>query len=135
MALLLAGVVAGVWYLVWDMFLMTPIIGSHLAGVPGLNASPSTMWVVIGELVAGLVLASVYARTRSIFGTGLKGGATYGVYAGVLINFPLWLFMSVYVGWPYSAAWVMTIAGLVITTVAGAGIGLVYGTMDKPKPA
>lgn len=135
MVLLVAGIVVAAWYVVWDMFLLGPIMGSYLAGVPGLNANPATMWVVIGELAAGLVLAAVYARIRSIFGVGLKGGATYGVYAGVLINFPMWLFLSVYVGWPYGTAWAMTIAGVLITTVAGALIGLVYGAMGKPRTA
>ena len=135
MVLLVAGIVAAVWYVVWDMFLMGPILGSYLAGVPGMNANPATMWVVIGDLVACLVLAAVYARTRSIFGVGVKGGATYGVYAGVLINFPMWLFMSVYLGWPYGTAWVMTIAAILYTTVAGGLIGMVYGAMGKPKAA
>jgi len=135
MVLLVATIAAAVWYVVWDLFLIGPIIGSYLTGVPGANLDPAMMWVVIGEICAGLVLAAVYARTRSIFGVGLKGGATYGVYAGVLINFPTWLFHSVYVGWPYSAAWAMTIAGLVTTTVAGALIGLVYEKMGQPKAA
>ena len=135
MVLLVAGIAAGVLYLVFSMFLMGPILGSYLVGVPGMNANPATMWVVVGELCGGLVLAAVYARTRSIFGVGLKGGATYGVYAAVLVHFPLWLQMSVYVGWPYGAAWAMTIAGLVLTTIAGALIGLVYEKMGPPKAA
>ena len=135
MVLLVAGILAAAWYVVFDLFLMDPLIGSRLAGIPGLNAQPATMWVVIGEVVGGLVLASVYARTRSIFGTGLKNGATYGVYAGVLIHFPTWLFMSVYVGWPYGAAWAMTIASIVNVTIAGGLIGLVYEKMGTPKTA
>lgn len=135
MVLLVAGIVAAVWYVVFDMFLMEPVLGSYLAGVPGMNAAPAMMWVVIGDVVACLVLAAVYARTRSIFGVGLKNGATYGVYAGVLINFPTWLFMSVYAGWPYASAWAMTIASLFYVTVGGALIGLVYEKMGQPKPA
>jgi hypothetical protein len=135
MQLLAAGVVAGIWYVVWDLFLLEPLIGSFLAGIPGMNPEPSTMWVVIGNLVAGLVLAAVYARVRSVFGTGPGAGLTYGVYAGVLMHFPLWLFMSIYLGWPYGTAWVMTIAGLAYTAVAGALIGLVYGKMGRPAAA
>lgn len=135
MALLVAGIVAAVWYVVFDMFLMDPILGSALAGVPGMNPNPAVLWMVIGDLAAALVLAAVYARTRSVFGAGLKGGATYGVYAGVLINFPLWLFMAVYAGWPYGTAWMMTIAAIVVTTVAGGLIGLTYEKMGKPAAA
>lgn len=135
MVLLVAGIVAAAWYMVFDMFLMEPVIGSYLAGVPGMNAAPATMWIVVGNVVGGLVLAAVYARIRSIFGVGLKNGATYGVYAGVLINFPTWLFLSVFAGWPYGAAWAMTIASIVYVTIAGALIGLVYEKMGTSKPA
>jgi hypothetical protein len=135
MVLLVAGVAVGVLFLIWDMFLLDPLLGSYMAGIPGIVADPSVMWMVIGELVAGLVLAAVYARVRSVFGTGLKGGATYGVYAGVLMNFPLWQFMSLYVGWPYATAWAFTIAGVVINALGGAVIGLVYERMGQPKAA
>jgi hypothetical protein len=135
MALLVAGIVAAVWYVVFDLFLMGPILGSSLTGIPGMNPSPVTMWVIIGDLASCLVLAAVYARTRSVFGVGLKGGATYGVYAGVLVNFPLWLMMSVYVSWPYGASWMMTIAGIVVTAVAGGLIGLVYEKLGRPAAA
>jgi hypothetical protein len=91
-----------------------------------MNAAPAFMWILIGDLVGGLVLAWVYDKTRSVFGGGLKGGATYGFYAGVLINVPLWLLMTVYLtGWPYRSSWALTIGGIFWTTVAGAVIGLV----------
>ncbi len=135
MVLLVAGIVAAAWYVVFDMFLMEPVLGSYLAGIPGINAAPATMWIVIGNVVACLVLAAVYARTRSIFGLGLKNGATYGVYAGVLANFPTWLNLSVYASWPYGSAWAVTIALILNVTIAGALIGLVYEKMGQPKPA
>jgi hypothetical protein len=135
MVLLVAGVAVGVWYLVWDMFLMEPLLGSMVSGIPGLVAEPPMLWMVVGELAAGLVLAAVYARVRSIFGTGFKGGAIYGTYAGVLINFPTWLMLAVFVGWPYATMWAFTIAGIVLTAVAGGLIGMVYAMMEKPKAA
>ena len=135
MVLLVAGVVVAALYLVWDLFLMQPLLGSMMTGIPGLVAEPPMLWVVVGELAAGLVLAAVYARTRSIFGAGFKGGAIYGTYAGVLISFPTWLMMAVYVGWPYGTMWAFTIVGIVLTAVAGGLIGQVYAMMEKPKAA
>ncbi len=64
----------------------------------------------------GLVLASVYARTRSIFGVGT------------------WLWMSVFNTWPYSTSWALTIALILVVTVAGVLIGLVYEKVGTPKP-
>lgn len=135
MVLLVAGVAVGALYLVWDMFLMEPLLGSMMTGIPGLVAEPPVLWMVVGELMAGLVLAAVYARVRSIFGTGFKGGAIYGTYAGVLVSFPMWLMMTVFVGWPYATMWAFTVVGIVITAVAGGVIGQVYAMMEKPKAA
>ncbi|HSG00259.1 MAG TPA: hypothetical protein VLA20_03970 [Vicinamibacterales bacterium] len=135
MALIVATVVVAVWYLVWDMFLLEPLLGSYMAGIPGMNPSPALMWIVVGELSSGLVLAAVYARVRSVFGTGLANGATYGVYAAVLANFPLWLMMSVYAGWPYGTAWAFTIASIPVWAIAGGLVGLVYQKMGTPARA
>lgn len=126
MAVLVAGLVAGIWFLVFDMFLLEPLMGSLMANIPGLNPTPPMLWMVVGDLAAGLVLAAVYARVRSVFGTGFANGATYGVYAGVLMNFPIWLQMSVYVSWPYVTAWAFTIMGIVICAVAGGLVGVVF---------
>ena len=118
------------FYLLWDKFLSAPVMGSAMATIPGLVTEVSMQWVVLGDLLAAMVLAGLYARTRSIFGATPKGGAVYGVYAGLLINFPTWLFMSVYFSWPYKAAWHSTLVFIVVTVVAGAIMGTVYQAMD-----
>jgi integral membrane sensor domain MASE1 len=50
----------------------------------------------------------------------------YGFYAGVMINFPTWLFMTVYAGWPYRATWHITLVLIVLAVISGALTGLVY---------
>ena len=77
------------------------------------------------------VMTGLYARTRSVFGATPKGGAVYGVYAGLLVNFPTWQWMTLYFGWPYRAAWTFTIALFALDVVAGAIMGAVYQAMDK----
>jgi hypothetical protein len=120
-----------VFYLVWDNFLAGPVIGSAIAGIPGFTGAVAKQYEVIGDAFAAVVLAGPYARTRSVFGASPKGGAVYGVYAGLLINFPTWLFMSVYFSWPYKSAWHITLVGVLTTVVAGAIMGAVYQAMDK----
>ena len=71
----LAGAVAvAVWYIIWDLFLFGPIFGSFLAGVEGAVSEPSLLWVIVGDLAAGLVLAWFYGKVGSAFGSGVKGG-------------------------------------------------------------
>lgn len=126
---LAATVAVLVWYLIWDNFLGAMVMGSTMSQIPGMVADVSKQWETIGDLFAALMVTGVYARTRSVFGVGPKNGAIYGVYAGLLINFPTWLFMCVYFGWPYQAVWMITIALTLLTVVAGAIAGTVYQKM------
>jgi hypothetical protein len=102
--MLVGAVAVAVWYLIWDMFLFFPIFGSFLANVQGMIEEPALQWIIVGNLVAGLVLAWFYGKVGSVFGSGVTGGLYFGVATGVLMGFPMWLFQSVYdSGWTYSA--------------------------------
>ena len=122
-------------FLVWDNFLGRLLIGPAMAQIPGMLPEYSKLWETIGDVCAALVLTGFYARVRGVYGANLKGGAVFGVYAGVLIHFPSWLFMAVYAGWPYGATWMITIGLIVLTVIAGAVMGAVYQAMDRPAAA
>lgn len=132
----LAAVVAMlVWLLIWDNFLGAMVAGSAMAQIPGMVAEPSKLWESVGDLFAAIMFVGVYARTRSVWGVGAKQGAIYGVYAGLLVHFPTWLFMSVYAGWPYGPTWMFTIALVFVGVVGGALAGTVYQMTGGAKPA
>jgi hypothetical protein len=136
MKIFLAAVIAAlVWFLVWDNVLAGMLLGSTLAQIPGMVAEVSKLWETVGDFFAAVMLTGVYARVRGVYGVGFRNGAIYGVYAGLLINFPTWLFMTVYAAWPYSVAWTMTIALTLVTVVASAIIGMVYQAMGGAKAA
>jgi hypothetical protein len=90
--MLVGAVAVAVWYLIWDMFLFFPIFGSFLANVQGMIEEPALQWIIVGNLVAGLVLAWFYGKVGSVFGSGVTGGLYFGVATGVLMGFPMWLF-------------------------------------------
>ena len=127
----LTGAVAvAVWYMIWDMFLFGPLLGSFLVEVEGMNPEPSLMWVAMGNLASGLVLAWFYGKTGAVFGSGALGGLKFGVAAGVLMGFPAWLFMSVFdTGWTYGASWAMTVANIVWVGIGGVLLGIVFDKM------
>jgi hypothetical protein len=128
--MLVGAVVVAVWYVVWDMFLFSPIFGSFLADVEGLVQEPALQWIIIGNLVAGLVLSWFYGKVGSVFGSGVTGGLYFGVAAGILMGFPMWLFQTVYfTGWTYGASWAMVIANIVWVAVAGVLLAVVSGKM------
>lgn len=132
---LAASLVVFVWFLVWDNFLASLVAGSLYSSIPGMVAAPSKLWETVGDLASALVIVGLYARTRTVFGEHVKGGAVYGVYAGVLANFPTWLNFTNYFGWPYKSAWIFTIFAIGLFAVAGAVAGMVYQSMAGAKSA
>jgi len=84
-------------------------------------------WFIIGDLVAGFVFVWVYDRVFGSFTAGPKGGATFGLYAGVLAFFPGILFNHLTIaGFPYGLAWAQIIVGVIGAIVAGAVAGAMY---------
>jgi len=128
-----AVVAVWVWYVLFDMFLLDPIAGAAMASIPGATATPPSMWVYIGDLVGALVLVGFYDRVKGSFGTGARNGMVYGLSAGILVNFPTWLWGSVYFSWPYRAAWTAVICLIALTTISGALIGVVYEKLGAAK--
>ena len=101
-----------------------------------MRTDTSPVWFIVGDFVVALVLVWVYDRVRGSFATGAKGGATFGLYAGVLVNFPTWIVVNLFLqGLSYGNAWVGTIAGIVRTVVAGALAGVLYVRCGGAKAA
>jgi hypothetical protein len=79
---------------------------------------------IFGDFVAVFVLAWVYDRVAGSFPSGPKGGMTFGLYAGVLLNFPTWIFIHLMIkNFPYELSWINTIYGIIWTVVAGSVLG------------
>ena len=115
------------WYLIWDNLLGGLVMGPVMSQMPGMTESVPKLWEVVGDLFGALVLVLVYEKVKASFKAGVGGGVTYGLYAGILMNFPGWLWLTVYADWPYAATWTMVIVLILIAVVSGALIGLVYG--------
>lgn len=127
--LLLATVAVGVVWNVLDYVVHGQILpGVYYSKLASLfRADAPLAYLAIGDFVAALVFVWVYDRVYGSFGGGPKGGATYGLYAGILVNFPTWIFMNLmFVGFPYALAWIWTIYGIVAGVIAGAVAGATY---------
>ena len=97
---------------------------SYYARQTGLFASGSVAWLVLGNFVAVAVFVGVYLRVRQSFKGGALGGATFGIYAGVLIGFPTHIGLSLtIVDFPYTLAWAWTLHEVVWAVTVGAVIG------------
>lgn len=124
----LAVLVGGVVLNVLDFVLHGMILHSYYGGMPELfNPPGNPVSFIIGDFVFALVFVWVYDRVYASFGGGPRGGATFGVYAGVITSFPTWFLMSFIIkGFTMDLAWIWTINGLVWSVILGAVIGSVY---------
>ena len=128
---LAAGVVANGWDFVMNTFVM-----------PMLHRAPESVYLpaelmierlVITDFVAAFVFVWFYDRVHSLFGAGLKGGATYGLWAGILVSFPMWIMIAnLFRGFPYVDAGIWTVYGIIWGVVVGAAVGW---TWEKTAPA
>jgi len=126
--MLLATVAVGVVMNVFDFVVQGQLLKGYYAQFGSLFRTDMPIpWLVVGDFVAALVFVVVYDRVFSSFGGGPKGGATFGLYAGVLVNFPTWIFSYLLIaGFSYGLAWVWTVVGIVWGVIAGAVAGAVY---------
>lgn len=124
-AVMAAGVVANILdYLVQGMWLTNAVYSLH---PETFNPDANPVWYIVGDFVTVLVLAWVYDKVYGSFSGGAGGGALYGFYAGVLVNFPTWIFIHIFIkGFSYGTAWIWTIYGIVWAVIAGAVIGAIY---------
>ena len=113
-AVIVTGIVANVidycFYALW----MGP---TYMATNPTLfRMDTNPAWFVVGDFIAVFVFAWVLDMTFSSFGSGAKAG----VYLGLLVSFPTYIFMHLmFNGYSYGLAWISTIYGIVWYVVMG----------------
>ncbi|MGA9407604.1 MAG: hypothetical protein WBW71_10770 [Bacteroidota bacterium] len=92
------------------------------------NQATNPVWFVVGDFLSIFILVWVYDKVAGSFSSGWKGGAMFGLYTGILINFPTWIFVHLWLlkGFSYHFAWFSTIYGIVWTVIAGALIAIIY---------
>jgi len=119
------GVVMNVFDFVVNGIILQKAVYAKLPNL--LRQDMSIPWLVIGDFIAALVLVWVYVRVSGSFDAGAKGGAQFGFYAGVLINFPTWIMAHLFfVGFPYHLSWTWTVMGILWCVIAGAVAGALY---------
>ena len=123
-AILGVGVVANVFdFIVHGVLLKGPLYSNLTL----MRTDEPMQWLIIGDFVAAAVFVIFYDRVYSSFGGGLKGGATYGLWAGVLVNFPTWVFSHLLInGFTHELTLAWTITGILLAVVSGATAGLLY---------
>lgn len=124
----IAVLVTGVVVNIFDFIVHGMMLASTYMSMPDVfNQTEDPTWFIVGDFIAVLVFAWFYDKVYSSFGGGMMAGATYGLYAGVLVSFPTWIFAHLMIaGFPYGLAWTFTLLGIVWGVIAGAVLGAMY---------
>ena len=127
---LVVGVVVNLFDFVVHGLLLTGPLYSKL---PIMKQGASLALLVLTDFVAAAVFVWVFQRVRACFAPGAAGGATFGLYAGVLVNFPTWIASYLLLeGFSYGLAWAWILTGVAWGVLAGAVAGAL---MSRPAPA
>jgi hypothetical protein len=127
---LAVGVVVNLYDFVVHGLLLTGPLYSKL---PLMRPGASLPLLILMDFVAALVFVWVFQRVRACFAPGAAGGAAFGFYAGVLVNFPTWIGTYLLLeGFTYGLAWAWILTGVVWGVLAGAVAGAL---MSRPVPS
>jgi hypothetical protein len=130
MAVLVCGVVANIV----DWAFYTQWLGpTYMMSNPILfRQDTNPAWFVIGDFVSVFVFAWVFDKVSSVFGSTPKDGAKAGLYLGILVSFPTYIFMNLmFNGYSYSLSWISTIYGVLWYI----GVGALLALLMKKSPA
>jgi len=126
--LVLAVIAAGIVINLLDFFVHGMLFENmYYSQIPIFRRDNVVPFFVLGDFIAAFVFIWVYDRVRGAFDAGAAGGATYGLYAGVLMNFPANIFTHLLIkDFPYALSWAWTIYGVVLSVIVGAVAGAIY---------
>ena len=134
LAVLVTGVVANVIDFALQGYLFQNLYYSKIVGLFRPMGNPALY--VLADFVAVLVLAWFYEKVSSSFAGGAMGGAMYGLYTGVLINFPTWIMAHLTINnFTYHLAWFWTLYGIAWCVIAGAILAAIYKKEAPPSRA
>lgn len=123
LAVLVGGVVANIL----DGLVFGVFFSSAMQSMEIMRQDVNPAWYVVGDFIAVFVMMWFYARVHGSFAEGSKGGATFGLYAGIFASFPMWIFLHLMIkGLPYSWSWVFTFYGILWGVIVGTTLGSVY---------
>ena len=122
---LIGGIVAGIALTLVEFVMHGMIMRSTYEGYPDVfrqDASPT--YFVFVAVCMGIALAILFAKTRHCWADGVKGGATYGFFAGLIGFFSHFYNPLVFDGYPYYLAWCQGTITLIAVIIVGAVLGL-----------
>lgn len=129
---LLAGVVAGIVENIYAFIMHGIIMGNTYTKYKAFaQEEASPVWFFVVAIAVGIAGALLFAKTRSSWGAGVKGGLTFGFFIGLVSFFAQFYNPLVINDFPYYLSWCWGGISLIGWMVFGAVAALIY----KESPA
>jgi hypothetical protein len=134
--LLVNAVIVGIVVNIYDFVVHGVLLhGPLYSKLPLMRPDASVPLLIATDFVAALVFVWVYQRVRTSFAPGAAGGATFGLYAGILMSFPTWISCYLLIqGFTYGLAWAWILTGILWAVLAGTVVGAL-SRRTVPVPA
>lgn len=123
----IAGVVGGVALNIAEFVMHGIIMSKTYARYPIFTQEQANpLWFLVIAVCMGLAAALLWARTCKCWPDGVKGGATYGFFLGLVLFFPGFYNTLIYVDFPYYLSWCWGSINVIGMVILGSVISLVY---------
>ena len=131
-ALLKLGIVIGILMNAFDIIVQGVLLAGLYTAPVFRNPEDELVYLVLTDFVAAFVFVWLYLKLGSATGPGVRGGATFGFYAGVLYSFPMFYAMHLlFNGYTSELAWINTVYQVLVYVIMGA----TAGALNKARPA
>lgn len=123
-----AGVAGGVVANVADFVMHGIIMAGTYEGMPAVfsQEQASPFYFLAISICTAIFFTIVYAKTMGSWGGGVKGGATFGFWMGMVAFFPNFYNALVIADFPYYLSWCWGGMTLISAVIGGAVIGALY---------
>ncbi len=124
---IIAGAVGGVANAVYSFIMHGLIMGNTYQSRPEVfRQDTNPVWYPIVAILLGVVAGLFFARSRSAWSAGVKGGVNFGLWLG-LVGFAATFYDPlIFAGFPYFLTWCWGAITLIGWLVYGAVAGAMY---------
>jgi len=124
----LAGIAAGIATNVCEFIVHGLLLGDTYTRYPEVFEQTQSNPLFFLAIAVGmaLVMAVVYAKTRSCWPAGVKGGAMLGFYVGLFLFLADFYYSLVIADFPYYLSWCWGVSSIIFAVVTGSVVALVY---------
>ena len=123
---LTAGAVGGVALAVYEWIMHGVIMGNTYANIASFRQDGNPMWFPIIAILMGLAAGVLFGKTRTMWAHGPKGGATFGMWLGLIGGIGAFYQPLTISGFPYYLSWCWFGITLLGWVVYGAVAGAMY---------